>query len=316
MNGKIIETRLLVPAEREIAGRRLDEMDFCVIDTETTGGKAEDNRIIDVAVMRVRDGIILEKFQTLVNPRRPIPAWITMLTGIDDDMVRGAPTFDEIAGPLRIVLEKGVFAAHNAAFDYGFVRCEYDRLGQSFDRPSLCTLRMARLLCPELPSKSLGVLCEHLLIDVWDRHRAHGDAEATAYVLKGFLNALRTDHGIATWDDLQCFLEAGAVVLPAGVPPAALQALPEAAGVYRFLDVDGNIVFEGKSTNIRRRVRSHFLRSNRSPKAEWFRKIVRFIRVGEEKAGPVPGLRSNGYHSSRVSKPRSRAISITQEKSA
>ena len=157
----------------------LAEIDFCVIDTETTGGRAEENRVIDVAVFHVRDGIILDRFETLLNPGVPIPDWITTLTGIDDGMVRNAPTFGEIAPTLRAFLGRGVFVAHNAPFDYAFIRNEFLRLGESWDAPRLCTVRVARHLFPELPSRSLGNLCDHLMIEIDGRHRAAGDAEAT-----------------------------------------------------------------------------------------------------------------------------------------
>jgi DNA polymerase-3 subunit epsilon len=182
------------------------EIDFCVVDTETTGGKAEHNRIIEVAVFHVRDGIILDKFHTLINPGIKIPTWITALTGIDDSMVKNAPSFQEISSSLLKFLNRGVFVAHNAAFDFPFVQHEFARLGESFVQPTLCTLKLARRMYPELPSRSLGPLCEHLLIEIFDRHRAAGDAEATVYVLKHFLKKIQKDHGIEHWDALEKWL--------------------------------------------------------------------------------------------------------------
>ena len=182
--------------------------DYCEVDTETTGGSAEFSRIIDIAAYHVRDGIVLGKFQSLLNPGRPIPPWITALTGIDDSMARHAPTFNEIAGDLRGFLEKGVFVAHNVNFDYRFVQCEYGRLGETWERPKLCTVRLVRRLYPELPSRSLGNLCEHLMIDITDRHRAAGDAEATIYVLKHLLKKMTRDHGLENLESLERFLKA------------------------------------------------------------------------------------------------------------
>lgn len=185
----------------------LREIDFCVVDTETTGGRALDNRIIEIAVVRYRDGIIYERFQTLVNPERPIPVWITLLTGIDDAMVKHAPRFAEIAPHLSQLLNKGIFTAHNAAFDYGFLKHEYLRLGEDFERTKVCTVKLARRLLPELPSRSLGPLCEHLLIEIENRHRALGDAEATVYVLKNLLKNLKDNHGIETWDEFEKYYQ-------------------------------------------------------------------------------------------------------------
>jgi len=183
------------------------ETDFCVVDTETTGGNAAFNRIIDIAAFHVRDGIVLGKFQSLLNPGRPIPEWITALTGIDDAMVKNAPTFPEIANDLRRFLDKGVFAAHNAGFDYGFIKWEFNRVGHLWERPKVCTLRMARKLYPELPSRSLGNLCDHFLIDIYDRHRAAGDAEATIYLLKHMLKEFQRHHNVETLESLETFLK-------------------------------------------------------------------------------------------------------------
>jgi DNA polymerase-3 subunit epsilon len=182
------------------------ETDFCVIDTETTGGSAAHNRVIDVAVFHVRAGKIVDKFQSLINPERPIPQWITGLTGIDDTMVERAPRFVDVADALEEFLGRGIFTAHNAPFDYSFIREEFMRAGRVFERPRLCTVRLARRLLPELPSRSLGMLCEHLLIDIWDRHRAAGDAEATVYVLKDLLRKASREHGVTSWKDLEKFL--------------------------------------------------------------------------------------------------------------
>src|SRR4051812_49374671 len=128
----------------------LQFLDFCVVDTETTGGSAAYNSVIDVAAYHYRDGIVLGKYQSLINPGRPIPAWITGLTGIDDSMVKHAPRFHEIADDLRRFLEKGLFVAHNASFDYRFIQFEFLRLKQEWQRPTLCTVRLARKLFPEL----------------------------------------------------------------------------------------------------------------------------------------------------------------------
>lgn len=184
----------------------LSEIDFCVIDTETTGGSHDGDRVIDIAVFGLRGGEVTRRFQSLINPGRPIPAWISGLTGINDDMVKYAPTFEEISEELFGILDQGVFAAHNAGFDYGFIQHEFGRVGKDFIRPQCCTLKLARKLLPELPSRSLGMVCEHLLIDIADRHRAHGDAEATAYVLKDFFRQLKGHHRVETWADLENFL--------------------------------------------------------------------------------------------------------------
>ncbi len=193
---------------------KLSEVDFCVVDTETTGGRAASNRIIDIAVVRYRDGIIYERFHTLVNPGHPIPSWITMLTGINDEMVRHAPRFEDIAPMVKGILGRGVFTAHNAPFDHGFLRHEFLRTGEEFAGPTVCTVKLARRLLPELPSRSLGPLCQYLLIEIENRHRALGDAEATVYVLKNLLQKLQREHGIDTWADFQTYYHSSLVKRP------------------------------------------------------------------------------------------------------
>jgi DNA polymerase-3 subunit epsilon len=235
--------------------------------------------VIDVAVFRFKGGEIMGKFQSLINPGRPIPQWITAFTGIDDDMVKNAPSFSEIAEPLYEFLSNGIFTAHNAGFDYGFLQSEFIRAGRPLVRPQCCTLRLARRLMPELPSRSLGNLCESLLIDIWDRHRAHGDAEATVYVLKEFLRQLESHHGITTWPDLQAFLDFGALVLPRGIDYKTVFSLPGKPGVYIFKDQEGNVVCQGKVSNVQRRVQSYFKQTNTSEKSKKLREIVRTIQV-------------------------------------
>lgn len=168
----------------------IQDRDYVVVDTETTGGSPSKNRIIEVAALHYRDGIILNRFTSLINPGVSIPPWITALTHIDNDMVRNAPSFSDIAEPLYSFFKKGIFVAHNAQFDYQFLKEEYLRLGKSFNFEQLCTLKLARRLYPELKSKSLGSVCNYLLINIEDRHRAQGDAEATVYVLKEMLRVL------------------------------------------------------------------------------------------------------------------------------
>lgn len=261
----------------ETIGRLLSELEFCVIDTETTGGNPAYNRIIDVAVLRFKGGEIVETFQSLVNPGRPVPPWITQLTGIDDRMVADAPTFDQVADPLHAILSRGVFTAHNANFDFGFVREEFARLFIPFERPQVCTLKLARLLYADLPSRSLGTLCENLFIDIWDRHRAYGDAEATVYVLKEILRKAEREHGVSTWDDLEGLLFCGRMKLPEGVAYQTVARLPSAPGQFIMRDLDGRVVHRGRSKDVRRRVKTLFQETNQSPKADRLRETVRSI---------------------------------------
>ncbi len=169
--------------------------EYVVVDVETTGGKASYHRITEIGAVRVRGNEILDTYSTLINPGRPIPAQITRITGITDAMVATAPPFEEIAGPFRQFLGNAVFVAHNAKFDYAFIREEYARIGRKFRRPALCTVVASRKLFPGLPSYGLANLCRHFAIPLESHHRALCDATATAAILQQ-INRKRT--GVST----------------------------------------------------------------------------------------------------------------------
>jgi DNA polymerase-3 subunit epsilon len=158
------------------------------VDVESTGtGAWRGERITDVAVVHVKNRKVTTLFQSLVNPERPIPPYITDLTGITNAMVRRAPTFDAIAGELAGHLADRVFVAHNAAFDWSFLEAEYARLGRTdlgtLVPAQLCTVRLARRVLRHLPRRNLDAVCAHYGVTIANRHRALGDAEATARVL-------------------------------------------------------------------------------------------------------------------------------------
>jgi len=192
-------------------------------------------------------------------------------------MVKDAPRFSEIAPKLRAFLAKGVFVAHNAPFDYAFIQAEFERTGEAWQANRLCTVKMARHLFPELPSRSLGSLCSHLLIEIFGRHRAAGDAEATVYVLKHCLQLLERDLGVTTWEGLERCLASGPLKLPAGLTIDHIERLPDGPGKYVLKDEVGLPVVEGKSKNVRNCLKRLFRASNRSEKALRCRELVRSI---------------------------------------
>ena len=155
---------------------------FTVVDIETTGGTAKSHRIIEVAIVTVDGGQIVDQYETLINPQRYIPPFITSLTGITNEMVEQAPTFAQVANTIVDKTEGKVFVAHNVNFDYSFVKEEFNILGIRFDRKKLCTVRLAKKIFPGFKSYGLGTLTGRLGIQINDRHRALGDAEATAKV--------------------------------------------------------------------------------------------------------------------------------------
>lgn len=188
----------------------LEEVPFIVVDVETTGMDPAIDRITEIAMMRVRGNVMEDEFSTLVNPLVSIPATITRITGIDNLMVQDAPPAREVAPYIREFLGDSVFTAHNAAFDWGFVQHTLRReTGLEVANPRLCTVKLSRRILPQLPSKSLGVVAQHLDIRIADRHRASGDAYATALVLVKFLTYLRKHVGLSTLGDLLRYQDQG-----------------------------------------------------------------------------------------------------------
>ncbi len=188
--------------------RGLGDLRFVVVDVETTGGGTRatwggGDRITEIAAVAVEGGEVREVFETLVNPDRPIPPMVTRLTRITNDMVRRAPRFAEVAPQLGTFMKDRIFAAHNAAFDWRFVSTEVARAtGQRLEGERLCTVRLARSLLPQLRRQSLDSVAYYFGVDITARHRAAGDAVATAHVLLRLLRLAR-ERGVETLDDLR-----------------------------------------------------------------------------------------------------------------
>ena len=147
------------------------------VDIETTGGSARESRITEIGALRVEKGRIVRKFSQLLDPRQPIPAFITKLTGISDAMVTGQPTFADIADELDELFEDAIFVAHFVQFDYGFIKQEFGRAGREFNMDRLCSVRLDRRLYPGQPSHGLDKVIERMGLTVANRHRAYDDAE-------------------------------------------------------------------------------------------------------------------------------------------
>jgi len=193
------------------AGDALNGLSYVVVDTETTGGSHWlHDKITEIAAVVVRNGEIVEVFETLVNPQRPIPPFVSRLTNITWDMVKDAPTFDRVVPDLMRVLEGNVFVAHNANFDWRFITSEISRTtGRQLRGRRLCTVKMARKVLPQLSRRSLDHVARFYGVEVRNRHRAGGDALATAKCLVRMLSDL-ADRGCGTWADLQTLLRAPA----------------------------------------------------------------------------------------------------------
>jgi len=175
-----------------VEARRLLETDFVVFDLETTGAKAPPCRVTEIGAFRVSNGRITEQFHTLVNPQIPIPAFITSLTGISDDMVREAPLFSEVVDDLLAFLGDSVLVAHNAQFDMRFINHEISRVYGEYRlaNPCLCTVQLSRKLLPDIENHKLKTVAEHYSISLINHHRASDDAKATAEIFVNLLDML------------------------------------------------------------------------------------------------------------------------------
>jgi DNA polymerase III epsilon subunit family exonuclease len=205
-------------ADESLAG-----LSYVVVDTETTGGRSLlGDRITEFAAVVVKGGEIVELYETLVNPQRSIPPFVTQLTNITWDMVKNAPTFDRIAPDVLRVLEGNVFVAHNATFDWRFVTTEVSRsTGRQLRGRRLCTVKIARKVLPQLSRRSLDYVARYYGVEIRNRHRAAGDALATAKCLLRMMSDL-ADRGCGTWGELQTLLRAPAMRRkkrrPSGLP--------------------------------------------------------------------------------------------------
>jgi DNA polymerase III subunit epsilon len=251
------------------------EKRYAIIDIETTGGSASRERITEIAVV-VHDGSkIIDTFETLVNPERSIPLYITQITGISDAMVVDAPKFYEIAKKIVQLTEGAVFVAHNVRFDYGFVQEEFRRLGYTFSRPQLCTVKLSRVAFPGLRSYALGNLITHFGIKVKDRHRALADTLATTEIFEKIL--LTEANKVEATKMVNRGIRENA--LPEGISMEKLHALPETCGVYYLHDKQGDVIYVGKSINIQKRIFEHF--NDKTTKGDQFQLAVADISFEE-----------------------------------
>nr|WP_297788127.1 exonuclease domain-containing protein [uncultured Allomuricauda sp.] len=225
---------------------------YAILDIESTGGKYNEEGITEIAIHRYDGHQVVDKFICLINPEREIQPFVVKLTGISNKMLRSAPKFHEVAKRIVEITEGAVLVAHNAQFDYRILRTEFRRLGYDFQRKTLCTVDLSKQLIPEAESHSLGKLARSLGIPMSDRHRANGDALATLKLFKMLLDKdsdkkIITDvireetHGELSPNQLDMVVD-----------------LPSETGVYYMHDKDGEIIFLGKTKNIKKRVNQHF----------------------------------------------------------
>ena len=226
---------------------------YAVVDIETTGGYAAHHGITEIAIL-IYDGVqVINRYQTLINPHQSIPIYIQALTGIDNEMVSAAPDFRTVAAEIYTLLHDKIFVAHNVNFDYSFVKHHLDACGYTLNCKKLCTVRLSRKIFPGFSSYSLGKLCASLAVPLSNRHRADGDASATAIVL-GMLIEKDTD-GIIL-DTLK--RSSKEQTLPPNLQKAEIDKLPNTPGVYYFKDQKGKVIYVGKAKQLKKRVCTHF----------------------------------------------------------
>ncbi|MBT7656190.1 MAG: GIY-YIG nuclease family protein [Flavobacteriales bacterium] len=248
---------------------------FAILDIETTGGKYDEEGITEIAVYRYDGQEVVDQFSTLVNPEREIQPFVQKLTGINSKMLQNAPRFFQIAKRVIELTEDCVLVAHNAEFDYRILRTEFRRLGYTYNRKSLCTVALSQLLLPEQESFKLGKLVRSLGIPISDRHRAQGDALATVKLFQLLLEK----------DSKKIIISEQIKSLHNNEMPKAfykiIEGLPTQTGVYYLHGKDNEIIYIGKSKNIRKRVSSHL--TGKSPKSKKIQQQI--IQVSFEKTG-------------------------------
>jgi len=233
--------------------RSLSHGTYAIVDTETTGMSASHGQIIEIGILRVENGEVVRTLKTLVNPGRLLSHTIQGITGITDAELEHAPYFEDIAEEVSDLLHGAVLVAHNARFDYSFIKGEFARLGQKYTAKTLCTVKLSRTMFPEQQYHNLDAVMEAHGLSCGARHRAFEDAE----VLLHFFEAVEKNHG-------EEFLTAHINralkrhTLPANISPELIKSIPNTPGVYIFYNAEGDVLYVGKSIKMRSRVLSHF----------------------------------------------------------
>lgn len=257
---------------------------FAFLDIETTGGNSSHDRITEIGIRFWRSGEVVGEWQTLLNPGTRISPFIEQLTGISNEMVSDAPPFEAIADELEEKLRDTVFVAHNARFDYGFIKSEYRRLGRLFSARVLCTVKLSRRLYPEFRRHNMDALIERHGLKQVQRHRAMGDVSA---MLEFFTHALADKGNEALEGAVGALLQRPSI--PSHLPLDTLKDLPRGPGVYRFYGENDALLYVGKSTNIAQRVASHFSGDHNTSKGVRISESLRRVECTET-AGELGAL--------------------------
>jgi len=233
---------------------------YAILDIETTGGKYNEEGITEIAIYKFDGHTITDQFISLVNPEIPIQPFVVNLTGINNEMLRQAPKFYEVAKRIVEITEDSIIVAHNASFDYRILQTEFDRLGFEFERETLCTVELSKKLLPDVKSYSLGKLVHELGIPMSDRHRASGDAKATVTLFKLLMSKDTKKEIISNTIRLEPKRQIDSKLL------RIIEKIPGETGVYYMHKEDGTIIYIGKSRNLKKRIIQHFTSDNRKSK--------------------------------------------------
>ena len=256
----------------------LHRMPFVIVDIETTGGSPKSSKITEIALYKHDGNQFLDEFQTLINPGMPIPQFIVRLTGISDAMVENAPYFHEIAKQLIEFCEGCTFVAHNVGFDYGMIRSEFRSLGYDFRMAHLCTVRASRYMIPGHESYSLGKLTRALGIELKGRHRAGGDAHATALLFQQLFQ--QSEKNLLTFVQQ----DVNPKILHPNLDLEALEEIPNKTGIYKFFNDVNQLIYIGKSKHIKKRIDQHLKNTKTKKGIEMQQEICRieFELTGSE----------------------------------
>ncbi len=257
----------------------MDDLDLAIVDVETTGMSASSDRIIEVAVVRVSRGNVVEEFSSLVDPERRISHRIRSLTGITNEDLRGAPLFRQIKDDLLRLLDGSILVAHNARFDYGFLRKEFEREKIGYSSRCLCTARLSRRLFPQFQRHSLDAIIERLSLGCPHRHRALDDAKVL-WDFMGFIKGTTEEGRLA--EAIGALLKTP--TFPALLDESSVRSLPRAPGVYIFYGREGEALYVGAAKNIRESVQSMFLGGRHGPK-----KIALCSHIADVGSEETPG---------------------------
>ncbi|MGJ8666370.1 MAG: exonuclease domain-containing protein [Patiriisocius sp.] len=252
-------------------------MEYAILDIETTGGKFNEEGITEIAIYRFDGTKVVDQFASLINPERSIQPFVVNLTGINSEMLRNAPKFYEVAKRIIEITDGAVLVAHNAKFDNRILTTEFDRLGYNFEKDTLCTVELAKNLIPDMPSYSLGKLVRSLGIPLSDRHRAQGDAKATVELFKMLLVKDTNKEIVKQFVKKDPKKQIDTKLLD------IIQKTPSEIGVYYMHNDEGDIIYIGKSKNIKKRLTQHFTSDNRKSKAMQLAvSAVTFEKTGNE----------------------------------